>query len=275
MIGYTLEDYLIEKGDNIQSVKTLEQAVKHLLMFWGGKPLSYITEGTCNGYYRFRNELCKQRNDRDISNSTVGRELRVLRAAVNRDKDMGRISNPVKIFIRSEHYKSTKIPDRRDVIMLARASRGITRQYILIAYYTGARKGAVLDLRWCQVTNTHIDFNDPEKLSNKKRSHIPMHRKLKSFMRIWKKRGTQLGHVIHINQRPVKDIKKGFQTARDKSGVDVTPYSLRHAAAVQMLTNGVNVYDVARWLGNSVDMVEKHYGHYRPDHFRRALEAWG
>lgn len=269
-----IADYLEERGPQILSQTTLDLAVRNLLGFWGGKPLSYITEGTCNAYYAHRNAQWRRRqlkwNEKhektheikDISSGAVGRELRQLRAMVNRDFDMGRIISKPKIWIRPESYKKPTIPSRKEVILEARKAKpgSCRRKYILISFYTGARKGAVLSLRWPQVLPYHINFNESGSQSNKKKAIVPMNRKLKVYMNIWKKRGTDLGPVIHVNQRPVKNIKNA-------------PKSLRHAAAVQMLISGIPAYEVSKVLGNTVEMIENHYGHLIPGHLEKAVEA--
>lgn len=257
LIGDILADYIEERGAQIQSPVTFAIVIRNLVAFWGERPVSDITEATCHAYYLHRG---KGR----LANATVGRDLRILRAAVNRDFDMGRIERRIKVWVKRESYRRSDPPTRREVLLMARSSPvgSARRRYILIGFYTGARKSAVLGLRWPQVTLDTIDFNattsDP---SNKRRVRIPIHRKLGSFMRIWRQTGTADGPVIHRNHKPVQGLKK-------------PPRSLRAAAAVHMLQSGVSVYDVAKWLGNSVEMIERHYGHYRPDHFRKALEAW-
>lgn len=58
---------------------------------------------------------------------------------------------------------------------------------------------------------------------------------------------------------------------------NVTAYSLRHAFGSQMTNGGAPIYDVARLMGTSVLMIERHYGHYDPargaDHLERVFGA--
>ena len=46
-----------------------------------------------------------------------------------------------------------------------------------------------------------------------------------------------------------------------RNGKTRPPYSLRHYYATQRLLDGVQVYDLAKNMGTSVDKIEKHYGH--------------
>lgn len=288
MIGDTLADYTEEKGSNILSVGTHASAVKELVGFFGGKPLSFISEATCNAYCVHRNRLWKTRQKKDektdIRNSTVGRELRVLRAAINRDYDMGRITRKPKVFIKQETYREKIIITRREALMLARISKQKSaptdhlRFYVLIGLYTGARKKAILNLKWDQVDLSKgvIDFRPKEDTGNKRYGIVPIHRRLMTFLKILRKRGTAEGYVLHINQKPIKDVRQGFMRNAKKLGLEITgAYDLRHASIVHMLQSGVSVYDVAKYHETSVEMIEQNYGQYKPEHLKKASGAWG
>ena len=45
---------------------------------------------------------------------------------------------------------------------------------------------------------------------------------------------------------------------------NVVPYSLRHGFGTRHAMEGMPVYVLARMMGTSVAMIEKHYGHYDP-----------
>ena len=42
-------------------------------------------------------------------------------------------------------------------------------------------------------------------------------------------------------------------------------YSFRHYYATQRLLKGISVYTLAENMGTSVAMIEKHYGHLKPE----------
>ncbi len=44
-----------------------------------------------------------------------------------------------------------------------------------------------------------------------------------------------------------------------------TPYALRHTFATMALRAGLSTFDVARYLGTSMKMIDKHYGHFARD----------
>ncbi len=273
---------------NILSIGTHSSAVKELVGYFGGKPLSFITEATCNAYYAHRNRMWHSRQRgaeiSDIRNSTVGRELRVLRAAINRDYDMGRITRKPKVFIKPEKYREKVIITRKEALRLARVSRQKyapsqhLRFYILIGLYTGARKKAILDLTWDRVDFAAgtIDFRPKSDTGNKRYPIVPIHRRLMTFLKILKKRGTAEGYVLHINQKPIKEVQRGFMRNAKKLGLEIKgAYDLRHASIVHMLQNEISVYDVSKYHETSVEMIERNYGQYKPEHLKKASGAWG
>lgn len=51
---------------------------------------------------------------------------------------------------------------------------------------------------------------------------------------------------------------------------NVTPHTLRHTFATISLQNGVNPYQVAGVMGDSLEMVLEVYGHHCPDYLQDA-----
>jgi integrase len=55
------------------------------------------------------------------------------------------------------------------------------------------------------------------------------------------------------------------------------PYRLRHTAATNWLAAGLSLWEVAQYLGTSVRMIERTYGHLKQrndEHVRQRLDAW-
>ena len=55
----------------------------------------------------------------------------------------------------------------------------------------------------------------------------------------------------------------------------VTPHTLRHTAATWLMQRGVPVWEAARFLGMSPEVLQEPYGHHHPDHLRGASIAIG
>lgn len=56
-------------------------------------------------------------------------------------------------------------------------------------------------------------------------------------------------------------------------GDDVTPHTLCHTAVTWLVLAGIPLWEVAQWVGMSVEMIERVYGHHAPDRFQRVMAA--
>lgn len=70
-------------------------------------------------------------------------------------------------------------------------------------------------------------------------------------------------------------MKKGFASAvrLAKLDIKVTPHTLRHTAATWLMHAGVKEWDAAGYLGMSVEILHKVYGHHHPDYMKSAVEG--
>ena len=55
----------------------------------------------------------------------------------------------------------------------------------------------------------------------------------------------------------------------------ITPHTLRHTAATWLMQNGVDKWEATGFLGMSVEMLDRVYGHHHPEHLRGAAHALG
>lgn len=71
-------------------------------------------------------------------------------------------------------------------------------------------------------------------------------------------------------------IESGLQAS--SSGARRSTYCFRHTYATFRLTEGVDVYFLAKQMGTSVKMIEDHYGHITPvknaDRILLGLPGW-
>lgn len=118
-----------------------------------------------------------------------------------------------------------------------------------------------------------IDYRKPgQAQSAKRRSAIPIPPRLRSFLVAARKRTRQ--YVLEFRGHPIVDVKKAFATAATAAGLaDTTPHTLRYTAVTWLVQDGVPLWEVAQWVGMSVEMIERVYGHHAPDRFERVLGA--
>jgi integrase len=151
--------------------------------------------------------------------------------------------------------------------------------YTLIALYTGARRGAILDLTWKKVDLVRgvIDLNPPGRTrTNKQRPIIPAPRSLLAALRRAHRRAT-CEYVIAYHGKKVGSVKTAFNSAAERAGLpEVTSHVLRHTAGTWMAQRRVPIWEIAGYLGHSVARMTELYAHHSPEHLsaaRRALEG--
>jgi integrase len=150
---------------------------------------------------------------------------------------------------------------------LSRAER-----FLWLAYYTAARKGALLDLRWPQVDfdTKVIHLNPPgRKQTKKRRASVPIADDLLPVLRQAHKERNGEYVLDHGGS-----IRRGFGTLVKAAGLKgVTPHTLRHTAATHMARAGVDLWIIANVLGDTLTTTEKNYAHHNPDFARRGVSA--
>jgi integrase len=268
--------------------------------FWGGRKLSEVTGQSCRDYIADRG-----------SSGGARRDLEDLRAAINHHAKEGLHRGIVRVLLpargaprtrwltRSEaarliwvcwrtrerqkrHRGSDKdktLPtDRKPLLHLAR--------FILIGLYSGSRAAAIAAASPHKgVGRSYVDLENgifyrlPEGQTEtrKRQPPVPIPPRLLAHLRRWVDKGLVGGHFVQWHGSGVRSVKTAFRTAvslADLSG-KVTPHTLRHTAATWLMQAGVDKWEAAGFLGMSVEMLDRVYGHHHPDHLRTAARALG
>jgi integrase len=269
-----LGEYLKGREDDVAAPGRIAYAVLALTDFFEGCKVSDVKIETCKRYAAKRGR----------SAGTVRRELGVLRAAINYAHKHGRLTNAVYVELPERPESRDRWLTREEAARLIRAAR--TKQarlymplFVLLGLYTGRRKEAVLSLRWPQVDLERglIDFDLPgRKRTNKKRGTVRIPARLMPHLIRARRRGTDLGYVLHDHGQRIGDIKKGFAAACKRAGLEgVTPHTLRHTAATWLMQAGVPLWQASGFLSMSEETLTRVYGHHHPDYMRDAADAIG
>ncbi len=264
--------------------------MERLIPFWSEIRLSEIKQSLCFEYYNYRKLETERwqkkygRPIRELSKASARRELEQLQAIINfahknnittinpfvykfekaRPRDRWMTRGEVTALL----WEARKIEQARDYLPL----------FIVLGVYTGQRMGVILKLRWVDVDLIHgvIDFTKHDHSKTKRSAKVRIHRKLLGHLRRARKRGVELGHVIHRNQTPIKNPKKSFKNACSKAGLSgVTIHTMRHTAASWLMQKNVSSSKIAQHLGHSNSrMVESTYGHLSEDYMDEVMSAY-
>jgi integrase len=269
-----LTQYAISKADEVMAPRLIGYAIDALTPFWEGRTVVEVTKQTCKHYGKAR----------DRSVNTIRREPSVLRAAINFAHEEGRVTRPVHVELPEPPESRKRWLTRQEAARLLFKSRTLKArlylpQFILLGLYTGRRKDAILSLRWPQVDLNAglIDFEVPGRKPTKKgRGTVRISSRLLPHLTRLRARGTDLGYVLHIDGKRINDIKKGFEAACKRAGLEeVTPHTLRHTAATWLMQRGTPTWEAAGFLAMSEKMLRDVYGHHHPDFQRAAAENIG
>ena len=274
LITDILNDYLKQRGPKVAAPGRIAYAVLALTDFFEGNSVADITPETSSRYV----------DKRHRSVGTARRELGVLRAAINYAHRCGRITRPVAVDLPERPPPRDRWLTRTEAARLVWAARTPHARtylplFVLIGLYTGRRKEAILSLRWPQVDleARTIDFELAGRgRTKKRRGVVPIPWRLLPHLRRARRRGSDLGHVLHIDGNRIGDIKKGFAAACERAGVQgVTPHTLRHTCATWLIQTGTEMWQASGFLSMSAETLERVYGHHHPDYQRQAAENIG
>ena len=160
------------------------------------------------------------------------------------------------------------------------------KDIIVCAVNTGMRRGEILTLKWNQIRNGFIYL---QKTKTKESRQIPINKDLETLLTRLKAQGPssnvfdlsgkpldqpapQTDCVFTYRGKPVKNIKKAFQRAVDRAGIeDFKFHDLRHTFASQLIMKGGSIKDVQELLGHKTMTMTLRYAHLADDHKKTAV----
>lgn len=298
------------EGSLRSDAATMKGFVRHLLSYWGDKTLGDVRGQSCRDYvaYRTGQEIRHGATGRTVSVQTARRELEVLSAAIGHWDRENHLSPKPTVVLPEKPESNRDALTRSEAARLlwaamghrhrqgawsaisgsGRANRAHLRRFLLIGLYTGTRSGVIKRLRWTEsLSDPWVDLDagviyrrgrDEQVSRTKRRPLVKLPQRLLSHLRRWKaadeSRGVSL--VIHHGGEAVLSVRTGFAAcAADAGLVGPTPHWLRHTAATWLMERSVDPWEAAGYLGMTVQTLEKHYAHARPDHQSAARKAMG
>jgi integrase len=270
-LSVILTDYYESYAVGIASAQQQEIACGHLTAFFGDATIAEVTHKRQEAYI-------EQRRDRGIANSTISRELSVLRAALERARRRGELNNVPHVISAGQgaaRDRRLTMPEFAALLDAAKSEHFI--RFLIFAANTLSRPEALLDLKTFQIDtdNRLIHLNPPGREQTKKRRPtVPITDTLLPWTQ-----GIVTNHVISYAGRRVLSVKKAFKLAREAAGLgsDVIPYTIRHTMATELRKRGVPMEEIAGFLGHKIGGVTEVYAKFDPNYLglaARAIDAY-
>lgn len=237
---------------------------------FGGLPADAITEEDCDRYIATR-------RGKGRSDGTIWTELGHLRSALKWADKKGFIGKAPAI-------KRPERPPPRDKRLTKAQAKAFlnacdqphVKLFVTLARTTGARMGAILDLKWDRVdfARKEIRLQDPDRpKTNKGRATVPMNASARKALQAAHK-GATTPFVIEWGGHQVRSVKKALRSAGARCGLPwVTAHVFRHSAATWLAEAGVPMPEIAQFLGHSDSKItERVYARFSPNHLQDAAK---
>jgi integrase len=310
LIADVLAIYLKDVAPRHARESETRQRVLMLDSWWTDRTLADVNGANCRAYLEYRTSQPwrsakpekTNHAPRMVSAAAARRELEDLRAAINHHRREGLCSEIVSVALpdkplpredwltRSEAARLLWAAWRAKQIMRdKKTKRAVGRhiaRFILVGLYSGTRSSAICGAALMPtVGRGHVDLDRGvfyrrgigRRQTKKRQPPVKLAPRLLAHLRRWQRLGLSKKSVVEWNGAPVKSVRKGFAAAVRAAGLEgkVTPHILRHTCATWLMQSGVDLWDVAGFLGMTVKQLEQTYGHHHPDYQRGAAEALG
>ena len=275
--------------------RTVEYVKLYSVDFFGKMMIDKIKSKDFHEYCDWRNVNYKKKQP---TVDTINRELTSIRSVFKYSYQRGYISEMVTIqklktngvsrrstFNLTEWKKITT--GMRKWVKEGKSlgkyrDRFILQQYVLLMSNSGIRVGEMRDLKWEDVTSYSTRDGDDVILKVKGktglREAVLNPGSERSLQRLFDLRKEELDGVrpspneyVFLSRKtgkPYTTFKTSFNSMLkycgiklEKDGLNRTIYSLRHFYGTQRLKGNISPYILAKQMGTSVEMIEKHYSH--------------
>ena len=231
-----------------------------------------------------------------LGTSTQRIALTLIKKALDTAQREGHITNNPCAFVTRpvrDDTSRTKWLELKDVaVILNELKDSVYLAPAIMLTLSGMRRGEVLALTWQDVdfanerlfirstlnrVQGNLEVSSPKTSNSRRTIHLtPEMDTLLSRLKA-NSRGTTDFVFVGSTGEPVepRNMLRAFKAAASKAGFpEANLHSLRHAAASQMLNNGVPLFTVSKTLGHSsIAITADTYGHLEDEAQKRAIRA--
>jgi integrase len=257
--------------------------------FANRKPLLLVAQD-----YR---DYAQKRFERGRRAWTVATELRRLNSCFKWAADTHMIPRRPKVWVPSPGEGRTRVlsvEEAKALVVGAQQGDPHINLFVVLAFATGARHTAILDLTWDRIDmgNRLIQYDedvppDPMNKSWRKgRATVPMNNAAYAALEVAKK-GRETDFVIEHGGKRLKSVREGFRAAVERAGLgwyvvnakgervfktDITPHTIRHTVATWLDEKSVETKRTSQLLGHGNIETTKLYTHSSAEVLRPVVE---
>lgn len=264
-IADLLPAYVTAKA-GANSLKTIKSRCKVVAATAGMWSPAEVAQRHIRSYIAIRKQA-------GIQPGTIRVELATLRAALRwaAAEDLIAPPRPWRIPVSAPPRERWLTADECDRLV-ATATRTHIRTFLALALHTGARSGAIADLRWEHVDLDRLVVAYPAKEGGKRRVSVPINETLLPVLLAAREAATS-NWVVEWGGRRVARPRDAWATLLKLTGIaHATIHDLRRTAGSLMIQRGVPIELVSAVLGHSdIGITRKVYAHLLVDHLRGAV----
>ncbi len=222
-----------------------------------------ITEGIIESYkLKKLSEPSPRRKNQNIKPATVNREITCLKCIFNRAIKHNRLKvNPIsKVKKLKENNVRMRILTQEEFEKLFNACPFHLKPIVITAYYTGMRRGEIINLTWANIDlkKGFIKLSADMTKTAMARS-VPLHPRVKAILKRLPK-AIHTDRVFLYRNNPFTEIKRAFTSACKHAGIkDFTFHDLRHCALNNMRLAGNDYFRIMAVSGHKTTSVFKRY----------------
>jgi integrase len=246
-------------------------STKKLKAFFGTRLVREITPALVEAY---RQDSLKQKNHKGQPNrpATVNREVACLKTIFSKAVKNGKVEqNPcLAVRLLKEDNLRTRLLSPEEFEKLHDCATDYLKPILVTAYYTGMRRGEILDLRWDRVDlkEGFIRLKSEDTKTSQGRA-VPLNEAvlaaLKGLVRC-------LHHdfVFTKDKEPVGSIRQAFENARSRAGLtDFHFHDLRHTCINNWRLGGHDYFRIMAASGHKTMAVFKRYNAVTEEELKR------
>lgn len=243
---------------------------------FGHLPIAYLRKDRIEQFQRSEAARISELTNRQYTAATVNRIIAFLSAAVNFAIRTGLIriaDNPCKGIKRLPENVRDVVVSEVQFRWLLHNMPDYLKAVVSFAYYTGCRKGEILDLR-----KTDVDFFQNvifiRHAKNGESRYVPVDPRIKDLLLAAVNQNPESEYLFMLNGRKIANVTKAFRTAcRLAKTPDLHFHDLRHSCLTNWHNAGHSYFVIMKASGHKTISCFKRYLSFGNDDLQRLVSA--